>query len=456
MFWDSFHEAENIIQQLISDDLCLITFNEKYQIQIPLLRATFFSSSISQQLKNDITQRNFSFEIKSEYNKEEYFMKLINLFETGKNEFNQTIEELLFVGKVAFSIQSRWLKIFFDNSFDVATLTNNFCKEKIFNIALSAIEVGITFKDEDITYIAGFINELINSESPNLELFKDTQYIGIIELVLKNNKIKVISEDVFMNFVLSLCKLQKEYENLFQYIFLEYCSLSAVKEFMNYVESQMCFSLEMKSAIKCINRRLLLQVLQNPTNRNRYIEDKKNNWKEFIQLLNTPIECPFNKNDCFDGIIKFLTKLNNGWNIYDTGIIKCTAYKCLNSISYLLKYDSFNPFTLYNQIDNYFCFDFKNKKVALTGYSFEYRSRRNYQQSIPNFSVEGSNDDKIWEKIESKIMSFNGDQFYYKLCEPPKFYRNIKFIVNKPSDGRFIDISKFELFGFISTYLFNL
>ena len=120
-----------------------------------------------------------------------------------------------------------------------------------FNIAIEELKTEISFISKNFTK---FINKLI-------ELGKDTKYFSIIDCIVKNENMQLESEDELLLFILQLCEQNKIYELLFQYIWLEYCSVEAISQFIDYTNKNVFKDIHVKSIINCINRRLLQEQI---------------------------------------------------------------------------------------------------------------------------------------------------------------------------------------------------
>ena len=117
-----------------------------------------------------------------------------------------------------------------------------------------------------------------------INLANNKEFYDPIESIIKSNKLKLSSEDFLLNFVLKLCSINREYENLFEYVWIECCTIPEINKFIQYVNDNICLTRNMLSVISCMSRKLLKGIkksfLKDNKYKNRYITIKKEEEEE--------------------------------------------------------------------------------------------------------------------------------------------------------------------------------
>lgn len=141
--------------------------------------------------------------------------------------------------------------------------------------------------------------------------------------------------------------------------------------------------------------------------------------------------------DGFDGIMHYLSKKRHNINIHDFKIIEITSNSILwNDRLYhpknLVDYRSnSNFYHSENKPGIFVSFDFKDKRVQLSGYSIQSHEVGESQGNLRNWVIEVSNDGKNWEEIDrhsdapelngsNKISTFSVQQ------QKDEFYRFVR------------------------------
>ena len=118
------------------------------------------------------------------------------------------------------------------------------------------------------------------------------KYEQIIESIIQNENLLLKSEDELLLFILKLCEIDYQFEILFEYVFLEYCSTESIQEFLSYLKKAHFDNQQEQNILKCLSRRLLQKnlPLSIVNNKNRYI----NQYKEY----------KYDENNPFNGILR--------------------------------------------------------------------------------------------------------------------------------------------------------
>ncbi|KAK8857589.1 hypothetical protein M9Y10_015994 [Tritrichomonas musculus] len=239
-------------------------------------------------------------------------------------------------------------------------------------------------------------------EIPHNELFETE--MTTIEEIIKNEKLKLESEDSLVEFLIELYERKKESAFLFEYVYFNEISKETIEKFVDafsieYMTSGVWKSISMKLTES--NKRRYAD--QKATNK---IQDKKSAEKTFLF-----------EGQNFNGIVKYLTDKTGG-NIHDNGTIEVTANLVLGSSHprNLFDFNSSNAYQADGESSQNaeVCFDFKNRRIQLTSYSIKTDGCRH----LRNWVVEVSNDCSRWEvvdqhsndqslNIEGQVCTFN-------------------------------------------------
>ena len=447
--WDSIKSLDLVSEQFIPNNICTITFNNHYSFNVPLIYACFFSNSISQQLLNDVTKREFSFNFGDNNINEELIKKIRDFMINGNNDF-ETFDEKIFFLRIASKFGSKLLQ---NKIVNEIIISKDLDFEERVKYVVIIYELSHEINDENLSFISANFSNIIDENSQFYMILSDPKYIELLELILQSNKLKIKNEDLLLKYILSLCKINKEFEVLIQYIFLEYCSITAVNELIEHVTANMCYSKGIESTFSCFKRRLLLEKLpDSDQNQNeRYLKPIKKEQPKSI------ISCSYS-NDMFDGIFNYIRKTNSDQNPIKCGAvsysIKSSAGSTDELTSKLFDHGSASEWYLKEEEDNFVSFDFKDLKISINGYSWESTYSNSYWQFPNSFSWEGSNDNSNWELIDSKDRNtdMGGSQGkHFWSCNKSKFYRYIRFRIRNVERSGGLFCSQLELFGEIQS-----
>ena len=182
---------------------------------------------------------------------ESVFDKLINLLNMKEIQLEEEeISQIAVLGKVLgnnelVSLFNKKLKEY-ENNINIENVIG-LIKQKIsFDLPIEELRAEISFISSNFTK---FIDKLI-------ELGKDDKYYNLIESIVKNEHLLLYTEDELLLFIIKLCEENNIYEMFFEFVMLEYCSVEAIKIFIEYINKYICKNYSHKSILKCINRRI--------------------------------------------------------------------------------------------------------------------------------------------------------------------------------------------------------
>ena len=239
-------------------DMFTISLNGE-EFDLPIEIATCYSNKILENLTLDPTIRRLDFQIK--FSNPSITQKIINAI-TDQNQTKTKIEyeneneilDLLLFGK----------EIGYDN---ISMLLNDYFSAKIQNIdkdnALELLSFCRSFghlenvEQKIISFISSHLYEFIN-ESKFIEWSSDKSNFNYLESILSNENLRIKHEDDLLKFIIEISKLNQINEALFGKVYIEYCDVSAIRLFINYLDSQKPEFQDnaMKNILVCISRRL--------------------------------------------------------------------------------------------------------------------------------------------------------------------------------------------------------
>jgi hypothetical protein len=152
-----------------------------------------------------------------------------------------------------------------------------------------------------------------------------------------------------------------------------------------------------------------------------------------------------NPSSRLNGIIHNLTE-ECGGNVHDRGVVAITStapYSALTSYAAknIADWTTESFFDSADVANMWVCYDFKNRKVALTGYSIM-SNHCSVPQQLKTWAIEVSNDFKDWTEADRR-------ENRTELCEKSAVWT---YAVSKPSTGRYVRLSQT---GFNSSGNFN-
>ena len=436
--WDSISAINCITQQFIADDMCQITFNKKYSLDIPLVFACFFSNTITQQILNDFTQRKFWIKIDGDSLNSEIIDKLHKFILTGTYDISSINEKIVFA-KLLLALKCNIGKnLLCDINEDKLT-----DEERIQWIAFK-YELEGKINDNDLFFICTHFSIIINEKSNIHNILSIPKYLEFLEIILANKDLRIENEDMLLKFILSLCKINCVFNVLIKYIWLEYCTISAVRELIAYSRKYLCCSEGLNSLFVCFERILTVENVQNQSKIDRY---------NMIIPKTKTVLCNHVGND-LNGIFEYIRIMNNGQNPISCGAVDYSIHinRSGNEDTYkLFEISELNSQWGLKEIeDNNICFDFKEKRVSMNGYTWHSTNSDSYWQNPNCFSWEGSNDKETWELIDSKDENTEmggGIGIHYWSCTKSKFYRYIRFKLRKVRRMGSLYCAHLEIFG---------
>jgi hypothetical protein len=282
---------------------------------------------------------------------------------------------------------------------------------------------------EEIEILAQHFHELPSS------VVKSLSFSTILE-IFGHEKLEIEDEDWLFDFILNLTAIEHERIELLEFVFFEYLSTDKMKEFIEWsFELHNDFTITLWHSI-C--NRLILPV-QLTTHKRRNQSSKK------VKMIE------FNSSDPMQGIIAYLTSTFKG-NVHTQGIVTITSSNIFSSFSphHLADLTQTNFFNSADKPNQWFCYDFKDRKINLTHYAICSYNSETYNPR--SWVIESSIDGKTWIendrrmnvtdlKITSSIRTFE-----IKNSSECRFVR-FRQIDTNYEGNHYLCLTSFEVFG---------
>ena len=305
-----FENVLNIGFSPITNSECTLHFNNELDIEVPLFVAISCFPTVSQSVMSDATARDFHIEFEfppnikdrsSFYDKVSSLLKghiasltrsdVFSLALLGKQTGNS-----FFVSPLECELKSEESSLSSSNALSLA------CRKHDFGISLSSCLRETELLSSDFEH----------QKSSILGVANDVSYIDLIDSIVSNNRLVLDHEDSLLRFVLDLCNISSDYESLFTYVMLEYCSTELIREFVSYVDKHLDSTHHVRSIFTCMSRRVVEPRLPKSPN---YTSPRHKD--PFTQV---PESDPLNgilRRLNSRGLVTMETSSTNGGNVYD-------------------------------------------------------------------------------------------------------------------------------------------
>ena len=419
----------NLIKNIeFTNSPCNIHINNNKTIRLPILLAVGFSKLICEKLLNDLTIRDFYFDIPFEGDiSDEFILKL----EKTLNQEEVFLEDNEIFNFVLFG------KTFLNNEFTSILIKyleqeeDNINKENVLDILSKKISFNL--QDNELSKEIDFISENFEDMKEKLiNNYNNLKYFHIFQQILSNDKLKLTNEDSLLNFVLSLCAQSQAYETLFSHVHLEYCSIESIKSFINYIKSNVCNTNNLTSIFECIERRLIQSKIpvDNPQKSQRY--------------LNKQNEIIYDDDGSTKGMFYYEHKKGN----VD---IKASSTQT-GHVSYLISGTS-NQFLTKNCPNSYVEISLKNKKqFTISKYLIKEMNLDPFAGHLKSWQIEGqkANGEKIViDKRENAYDPFSPNllRVFQVNDEGPFISIKLQQIGYNTRGDNYLCINAFDIFG---------
>ena len=408
------------------DRICTIIINETFKIELPLIVASSFSSSITKIIKNDPTTKEFHFSLQT--NSLESLNKIKSvLCEHSKVTLNEENDEDIYsFAEFGVSIGNddfiNPLKVRLSKR--VSEMNDN----NVVDILRSKKTFHINDMNEEIIFISSHFEKMSVRED-FINFSKETPNAGIVESIISSDKLSMNSEDTLLTFLMAINK-SKTRENisaeLFNHVFIEYCSANKCEEFISFI-CNIIQEQNTKALISCLGRRCVQpKIPMNP----KYIKGRH-------EKVGTLID---NK-DPLNGILR---RENQKGNV----LINASSTYCGDVNNLVKAGDNLEFYT--NNVENSFVeASLKDRKTFIIK-SYMIRGNCGSSYQIKNWKIEGQKEDGQWILLDSR----NGEStstlqvktFNISCEEELKSVRLTQ--IGKSADGYYyFRINAFDIFG---------
>ena len=246
----------------ITNCQCTIHINNEYEIELPLLVALSCFESVSRDIMSDVTLRDFNVIVDFANNVDDTFYakltKILHGYDVTLND-----DEIINLAQIGVSVNNHYFIEPLETQFK--SIEQTLSVNNVFTLLSQKHKYGIQTDKcgSEICLLA----KNFETEKENIKkLAEDVTYIDIIGNILSNENIKLKNEDSLLNFVLELCSIDTIYEKLFSYVWLEYCNIDSIREFISYVDAHIDDTQNNRPIFECMKRRLLEATLPKSPN----------------------------------------------------------------------------------------------------------------------------------------------------------------------------------------------
>ena len=246
-----------------------IIINETFKIEVPLIVASSFSSSITKTVKNDPTASELHVRLKTNTQNKENKEKKDNEEKTHET-LNKIKSVLCGNTKVSLNEETEFYTfasfgLSIGNEDFVSPLrtllsreVSNVEENNVVSILLSkqTFEFSLQEMEEEISFICTHFENMSTRED-FINFSRETRNSLIVESIISSDKLNMKDEDTLLTFVIRINE-ERRMENIstefFKHVMFEYCSSKKCEEFVSFI----CSKLEegkTKTLISCLGRR---------------------------------------------------------------------------------------------------------------------------------------------------------------------------------------------------------
>lgn len=365
---------------------------------------------------------------------ETYFDEFLQLCTFSKNQIDETHQKYFSayfyaIGNIKeyFRIQTKnFEEIEVESIVDKIKVISNI-KFKFFNNNMSS--------DQYIKIIEFAAENFEKIDKNELKKLKKQD----IEDIIKNDHLRIDSEDSLMEFILNLYEKDQSNAGLFEYVIFGNLSKEMIDKFISVFDIDYLNNNTWKS--------ICVRLSQTPK------IDKSNTNRYNISITKFEIDT----NNKFNGILKYLSNKTNG-NIAENGTISITIKPEKPNITRIVDYNSTDYFQYIDSSMGIISFDFKKRSVKLTNYSIQTGTWSQNDGHLKNWAIESSNDGEKWEEIDSRSnnSSLNGKRNSSTFDiehKQQEFYRFVRLRQTGlswcPNSNNQFEITYIDFYGFL-------
>ena len=193
----------------LTNSPCKVHINE-HEIEVPLILALSCFSCLTNEINIDATQRDFSIDVDFKHPIDHTFIdKLVDILYMRSVTLNT--DEVINLAIFGERVNNRYFLLPYEEQ--VRSLESTLSLDNCFDIILKKHDFHIDASScsKEVT----LISENFESQKSKLtSIASDITYIPIILSVITSESLKLENEDSLLDFVLSLCSIDREYESL--------------------------------------------------------------------------------------------------------------------------------------------------------------------------------------------------------------------------------------------------
>ncbi|KAK8870689.1 hypothetical protein M9Y10_008576 [Tritrichomonas musculus] len=246
---------------------------------------------------------------------------------------------------------------------------------------------------DEIDFISSHFFLLDESQEEELKNIK----INTLEIIIKNHKLQLKSEDQLISIINKLYSNNSKYSFLYEYVDFSNVTVNKITEFLKIYNIDDLTHDSWKNLSLRLEQRVM-KIDEIKTNNSRYHKPLKLN----DQNDEKEISIQYEKNYEFDGIINYLSN-NSQLSIYDAIKITSSSTYWDHSPRNAVLYDDHSKyFFSQNQENSWICFDFKKYKIIPKNYSVKSHDNLPNNCHPRSWVIEGSNDNNTWEIVDEQ------------------------------------------------------
>jgi hypothetical protein len=307
---------------------------------------------------------------------------------------------------------------YFEGDLSVSNIYERFGRAEFFDF----------FSDKTIEFIAFHFWELDSS------FVKDFP-ISTLSRVFAHRSLRIESEDSLYDLISSHFNSDSNYFHLLEFVRFEFLSVDRIAHFLSWTNDH--FDQINLSLWRVVTSRLALEVLPDSVN-TRVVHPR------FVPATKSAL----------DGIIAHLSRQCGG-NVHEKGVVLISGTSASDHPSYAAKNaaDLLSPNYFYsrNDPDQWISYDFNNRRIRVTHYSFQAYSTSHLRSWV----LEGSRDGSDWIELDHREGNSDTDfqhpigTFSVARSEESRCIR-LKQIGKNQNGNDILYLHAFEVFGAIS------
>lgn len=284
-----------------------------------------------------------------------------------------TDEELPFVREIIEDLCTEKIDININIENQERSISNSIQLIKIYEIFQFFYS---TEYSKEIDFISEHFYELKEEE---LQELSELRYDTVVNII-NNKKLSLDTEDQLIKFIIEKIKTNKEYSNLFEYVYFKNLSTESINEFLNSFDTEY-LTVGLWNAISI-----------------RLKEELKNKECDTSRYKKRTKEVPFSNNE-LKGLFNYFRTQSN---IDDEVKVTYSSYSN-GDLKLLLDIENTtNHFFTQNIENSWVCFEFKKHNIIPSSYSIRSKNHSPGGCHPKNWIIQGSVDGNTWIKVDEQ------------------------------------------------------